>query len=168
MVGVNLQRVTVSAVAGLASALIAYSAFFVRGDLGGVMAYLRARAAVRRLDAGGAAADTLAAAHATLRALGREVGDPALAAQMLPVAVVVGLGVAALAWRVFGARRHTGTRPDIQERMVLRLAHRLGGRFTLRELCEASPLTDAQAREVTARMLGGGQLRHEGEGYRLS
>lgn len=157
-----------SAVAGLAAALIAYSALFVRGDLGGVMAYLRERGSVRRLDAAGADAATLDAARAHLRELGQRVGDPLFAAQMWPVALLVGLACALLAWRFFGSRERKEARPDIQERMVLRLAHRLGGTFTLRQLGDLSPLTDAQAREVTARMLERGHLQCEGEGYRLS
>lgn len=162
------QQLAVSAVAGLASALIAYSALFVRGDLGGVMAYLRERGALRRLEAAGADAAALSAARAHLRELGQRVGDPAFAAQTLPLALLLGLVVAVLAWRFFGRRERAQARPDIQERMLLRLAHRLGGRFTLGQLHEISPLTEAQAREVTARMVERGQLQRDGEGYRLS
>ena len=159
-------KTALSLIAGLSAALIAYSAFFVRGDLGGVMAYLRARGALRRLRESGTP-EQVAQGQAQLQALGQQVGDPALAAQLIPLALTVGLLVGALVWWAF-SRRQSGTpRTDIQERMVYRLAHRKGGRFTLDDLRAASPLTDEQARTVTARLLDLGRLTRDGDTFRL-
>ncbi|MGM9323161.1 hypothetical protein [Deinococcus aquaticus] len=162
----NVIKTALSLIAGLSAALIAYSAFFVRGDLGGVMAYLRARGALRRLRESGTP-EQVAQGQAQLQALGQQVGDPALAAQLIPLALTVGLLVGALVWWAF-SRRQSGTpRTDIQERMVYRLAHRKGGRFTLDDLRAASPLTDEQARAVTARLLDLGRLTRDGDAFRL-
>ena len=159
-------KTALSLIAGLSAALIAYSAFFVRGDPGGVMAYLRARGALRRLRESGTP-EQVAQGQAQLQALGQQVGDPALAAQLIPLALTVGLLVGALVWWAF-SRRQSGTpRTDIQERMVYRLAHRKGGRFTLDDLRGASPLTDEQARAVTARLLDLGRLTRDGDTFRL-
>ncbi|MFC6748465.1 hypothetical protein [Deinococcus aquaticus] len=162
----NVIKAALSIIAALSAALIAYSAFFVRGDLGGVMAYLRARGALRRLRESGTP-EQVAQGQAQLQALGQQVGDPALAAQLIPLALTVGLLVGALVWWAF-SRRQSGTpRTDIQERMVYRLAHRKGGRFTLDDLRAASPLTDEQARAVTARLLDLGRLTRDGDTFRL-
>ncbi|ACO46596.2 hypothetical protein Deide_16270 [Deinococcus deserti VCD115] len=162
----NAIRLILPAVAGLSAALIAYGAAYVRGDLGGVMQYLRARGALRRLEANGAAQEQLAARSA-LRELGQQVGDPALAARLLPLELLAGLLVAVLVWRLFARQLSTGPRPDIQERMVERLAHRLGGRFTLADLNRSSPLNDEQARVVTTRLLEQGRLTRSGDTFEL-
>ena len=162
----NVIKTALSIIAGLSAALIAYSAFFVRGDVGGVMAYLRARGALRRLRESGTP-EQVAQGQAQLQALGQQVGDPALAAQLIPLALTVGLLVGVLVWWAF-SRRQSGTpRTDIQERMVYRLAHRKGGRFTLDDLRAASPLTDEQAQAVTARLLDLGRLTRDGDAFRL-
>ncbi|MFN4253277.1 hypothetical protein [Deinococcus sp.] len=162
----NVIKTALSLIAGLSAALIAYSAFFVRGDLGGVMAYLRARGALRRLRESGTP-EQVAQGQAQLQSLGQQVGDPALAAQLIPLALTVGLLVGVLVWWAF-SRRQSGTpRTDIQERMVYRLAHRKGGRFTLDDLRAASPLTDEQAQAVTARLLDLGRLTRDGDAFRL-
>ena len=162
----NVIKTALSLIAGLSAALIAYSAFFVRGELGGVMAYLRVRGALRRLRESGTP-EQVAQGQAQLQALGQQVGDPALAAQLIPLALTVGLLMGALVWWAF-SRRQSGTpRTDIQERMVYRLAHRKGGRFTLDDLRAASPLTDEQARTVTARLLDLGRLTRDGDTFRL-
>lgn len=167
MQGVNVIRLILPVVAGLSAALIAYGAAYVRGDLGGVMQYLRARGALRRLEASGAAQDQLRAGRATLRELGQQVGDPALAARLWPLELLAGLLVAVLVWHLFTRQLSTGPRPDIQERMVERLAHRLGGRFTLADLNRSSPLNDEQARAVTARLLEQGRLTRSGDTFEL-
>jgi hypothetical protein len=150
---VNVIKTALSLIAGLSAALIAYSAFFVRGDLGGVMAYLRARGALRRLRESGTP-EQVAQGQAQLQALGQQVGDPALAAQLIPLALTVGLLVGVLVWWAF-SRRQSGTpRTDIQERMVYRLAHRKGGRFTLDDL-------------RAARLLDLGRLTRDGDTFRL-
>ncbi|GAA5500804.1 hypothetical protein Dxin01_00529 [Deinococcus xinjiangensis] len=166
----NVARLLLSLIAGLSAALIAFSAAFVRGDVGGVMHYLHERAALRRLTESGAGAEQIAKAKADLLALGQAVAAPELATQLLPLELLLGVLVGLGVWWIFGervARAASGARPDIQERMVLRFAHRRGGVFTLRDLMERSPLSAEQAREVTTRMLERGQLRREGEGYRL-
>ncbi|MFD1730946.1 hypothetical protein ACFSC4_07415 [Deinococcus malanensis] len=167
MQGVNVLRLILPAVAGLSAALIAYGAAYVRGDLGGVMQYLRARGALRRLEASGAGQEQLASARTALRELGQQVGDPALAARLWPLELLVGLLIAVLVWRLFARQLSTGPRPDIQERMVERLAHRLGGRFTLADLNRSSPLSDEQARAVTARLLEQGRLTRSGDTFEL-
>jgi hypothetical protein len=164
---VNALRLLLSALAGFAAALVAYSAAFVRGDLAGVMGYLRARGALRRLTEGGADAGAVAAAHDALRTLGAQVGDPALATRLIPLALLVGLAVGYAVWRIFGRKQTQPGRPDVHERMVYRLAWRKGGVFTLSDLAESSPLDEAQARAVTARMLELGRLTRDGETFAL-
>ncbi|MBZ9714626.1 hypothetical protein K7W41_15210 [Deinococcus multiflagellatus] len=163
----NVQKFLLTAIAGCAAALIAYSAAFVRGDLGGVFAYLRARGALKRLRESGTEAQ-IAEAQRHLHALGAQVGDPAFAATMIPLALLVGVVVGALVWRAFGRRQGHAPRADVQERMVYRLAHRKGGRFTLADLQSSSPLTEAQAQAVTARMLDLGRLVRDGDAFRLA
>lgn len=86
---------------------------------------------------------------------------------MLPAAVLIGLLVAWLVWRLFGSRVERPPRTDVQERMVLRLAYRKGGQFTLGDLAVSSPLTEEQARAVTRRMQEEGRLDRDGETFRL-
>lgn len=167
----NVARLSLSLIAGCSAALIAFSAFYVRGDLRGVMHFLRERAATRRLEAAGASAAEVAQAKAGLLAIAQSFADPEFAARMIPLCLLLGVVVAALVWGLFGrrlTRAQAGERPDVQERMVRRLAYRMGGTFTMRDLAARSPLSPEQAREVTARMLERGQLAREGEGYRLS
>ncbi|THF87793.1 hypothetical protein E7T09_00695 [Deinococcus sp. KSM4-11] len=163
----NVPRVFLSVIAGCSAALIAYAAAFVRGDLGGVMTYLHARAALRHLREGGAGPAAIQAAREHLQAVGTQVADPALAARLIPVALLVAVVVGALVWRLFDRQ---SSRPALsaQERMVERFARRNGGRFTLGDLSERSPLTGEQARTVTARMADLGRLTRDGETYRLS
>ncbi|GAA5514026.1 hypothetical protein Dcar01_02775 [Deinococcus carri] len=163
----NVPRAAASLIAGLSAALIAYSAFYVRGDTGGVMRYLRERGDVRDLTASGAGAAEVTAAHRRLEALGAQIADPDFALRMLPAALLVGLLVAGLVWWVFGSRAERSGQGDVQERMVLRLAYRKGGRFTVEDLRASSPLSDEQARSVTRRMLDAGRLTREGDTFRL-
>ena len=167
----NPARFLLSLIAGLAASLIAFSAVYVRGNGAGVMHFLHERGVAKRLAAAGGSSEQVAAAKARALAVAQSFADPALATRLIPLELLLGLLVAALVWKLFGqrlARAESGQeRPDVQERMVLRFAHRRGGQFTLRDLSERSPLSSEQAREVTARMLERGQLRREGEGYRL-
>ncbi|GGL84919.1 hypothetical protein GCM10010840_23520 [Deinococcus aerolatus] len=163
----NGLRLVLSILTGLAATLVTYSVVFVRGDLGGVMGYLRARGALRRLTEGGADAGAVAAAQDALRTLGAQVGDPAQAARLIPLALLIGLAAGYAVWRVFGRKQTQQGRPDVQERMVYRLAWRKGGAFTLEDLAESSPLDEAQARAVTARMLELGRLTRDGEAFVL-
>lgn len=167
----SLARFLLSLIAGASAALIAFSAFYTRGDTGGVFRFLHARGDVRRLEAAGAGAEQIAAAKARALDIAQGFADPAFATQMLPVALLIGIGVAALVWTLFGRRleraEQGGERADVQERMVLKYAYRSGGHFTLRDLEEKSPLSFEQAREVTGRMLERGQLQRDGDGYRL-
>lgn len=156
-----MPRTFLSVIAGCSAALITYGAAFVRGDLSGVMAYLRARGALRRLREAGADGGALSAARERLQALGEQVADPGLAARLIPLALLLGLIVAALVWRLFSRQIARPARADAQERMVYRLAHRKGGHFTLRELHQHSPLSEEQARAVTARLLEAGRLTRE-------
>ena len=97
--------------------------------------------------------------------------DPLLAARLIPLELLLGLLVGLWVFRTFGRRQAAAPRPDTQERMVTRLALRKGGRFTLQELSESSPLTPQQAREVVGRMVETGRLRpsdSESGGYQLS
>ena len=93
--------------------------------------------------------------------------DPLLAARLIPLELLLGVLAGVLAYRAFGHRQRSAPRVDIQERMVTRLALRRGGRFTLNELAESSPLTEPQAREVLGRMLEAGRLDRDGDAYRL-
>ncbi|GBF05225.1 hypothetical protein DAERI_030391 [Deinococcus aerius] len=163
----NVPRAAVTLIAGLSAALIAYSAFYVRGDTAGVMHYLRERGDVKDLAASGASAAAVEAARRNLAALGERVADPDLALRMVPVALLIGVLVAWLVWRAFGSRVGSAERGDVQERMVLRLAYRKGGQFTLGDLGASSPLSEEQARAVTRRMLESGRLTREGDTFRL-
>jgi DNA-binding IclR family transcriptional regulator len=51
--------------------------------------------------------------------------------------------------------------------MVIRLALRRGGPFTLTEVIELSPLNDEQAQEALNRMVESGRLSYEDATYRL-
>ncbi|KQQ99470.1 hypothetical protein ASF71_13555 [Deinococcus sp. Leaf326] len=167
----NVARMILSAVAGLAAALLSFSVIYVRGDLAGVMGVLRARSAARRLAESGAGAAQVEAARAQVLALAERFVAPDLATRLVPLELLIGVAVAALMWWFFGGRSaQVGgeRRPDIHERMVLRLAHRMGGQFTLNDLSERSPLSAPQAQATTERMLGRGLLRREGEAFRLS
>ncbi|AFD24818.1 hypothetical protein [Deinococcus gobiensis] len=167
----NVARVILSAVAGLAAALLSFSVIYVRGDLGGVMTVLRARSAARRLAESGAGAAEVEAARANVLALAERFVAPDLATRLVPLELLIGLGVAVFMWWFFerrSAQVQQEGRPDIHERMVLRLAHRMGGRFTLTDLSERSPLSAPQAQATTDRMLERGQLRREGEAFRLA
>lgn len=95
-------------------------------------------------------------------------GDPTLAFQLLPLELLIGLAAGLLFFRVFGRRQGEAPREDVAERMVLRLAMRRGGRFTLDDLVNASPLTEAQARDAVRQLLERGRLREEPGGYSLS
>ncbi|WP_084048211.1 hypothetical protein [Deinococcus hopiensis] len=163
----NVPRLAVTLIAGLSATLIAYSAFYVRGDTGGVMAYLREHAQVRRLAGSGADAGQVQAARQHLAALAGQVAAPDFAARMLPVALLIGAGIALLVWQLFGSRAERPEQADVQERMVLRLAYRKGGHFTLGDLEAASPLSGEQASAVTRRMLDAGRLSREGETFSL-
>lgn len=162
-----MPRSALSVIAGCSAALIAYAVIFVRGDLGGVMTYLRARAALRHLREAGAGSAAIQAARDHLTAVGMQVGDPALAARLIPLAALLGVVVGALVWRLFSAQ---AARPAVsaQERMVERFAHRNGGRFTLDDLSARSPLSGEQARAATARLTASGRLTRDGDTYRLS
>lgn len=94
-------------------------------------------------------------------------GDPLLAFRLIPLELLAGALVGWLVFRSVGARMGMTPRDDIAERMVLRLAMRRGGRFTLEDLVQASPLTEPQARVVLARLLSSGRLSADGERYQL-
>ncbi|MFC6591280.1 hypothetical protein ACFP81_04080 [Deinococcus lacus] len=166
MARVGLLRLILSFTVGLAAALLAAAAFYVRGDMGGVFQYLRARRELRELGAG-ASADQLAAARQHLSDIYAAVAAPELAVSLLPLAGLLGVVAAWLAWQAFGWAAQA-QRPDLQERMVYRLAYRMGGQFTLSDLAAASPLTREQAGQVLARMQAAGQLQRDGETYRLT
>lgn len=155
----NFPRWTVTLSAGFSASLLTYSAFYVRGDTGAVMAYLRERARVRRFADSGAVDEQVREAQRQLAALGTQIAAPAQALQWWPAACLIGLTVAALVWWLYGRRAvqplHTGQ----LERMVLRLAYRKGGAFTLQDLLVQSPLTPQQAQEVTDRLTAAGRLR---------
>ncbi len=155
----NLPRWTVTLSAGFSAALLTYSAFYVRGDTGAVMAYLRERARVRRFADSGAVDEQVREAQRQLAALGAQIAAPAQALEWWPVACLVGLTVAALVWWLYGRRAVQPLHAGQLERMVLRLAYRKGGAFTLQDLLVQSPLTPQQAQEVTDRLTAAGRLR---------
>lgn len=163
----NAPRLLATVLTGASAALIAYSAFYVRGDTAGVMRYLRERGDVRDLEASGASEAAVRAAQENLTALALGIAAPEFAARMIPVAVLIGLLVGWLVWRSFGSRAGQAGRGDVQERMVLKVAYRRGGQFTAEELRRLSPLSDEQVGAVTRRMLEAGQLVRDGDTFRL-
>lgn len=171
MLDVNAARLLLALLSGFSGTLLAFSAFYVRGDAAGVTHFLRERAQFKRLVASGAPQEQISAARLHLQQVAEGLAAPQLAAQLIPLELLIGLLVGALVWWLFGqraARLGAGReRQDVQERMVLRFAHRYGGHFTLRDLSEKSPLQGEQARATVTAMLENGLLRRDGEGYSL-
>ncbi|MFB9991815.1 hypothetical protein ACFFLM_07520 [Deinococcus oregonensis] len=164
----NVARWGLSVIAGFSAALIAFGVIYVRGDLGGVMRFLKARRILRETIASGAGAAEVAAAKAQALAVAQTFAVPDVAVSLVPLELLIGLLVGAFVWWLFGRRvgRALGgqERPDVQERMVYRLAHRKGGRFTLADLTSGSPLTPVQAQAVTRHMVQTGRLLNDGGG----
>lgn len=96
-----------------------------------------------------------------------KAGDPTLAFQLLPLELLIGLAAGLFVYRAFGRRQTEAPREDVAERMVLRLAMRRGGRFTLDDLVNASPLTEGQARDAVRHLQERGRLREESGVYSL-
>lgn len=171
MGGVNAARLFLTLISGLSTALLAFAVIYVRGDAGGVMMFLRERGKFKRLVTSGTAAEQIDAARTHLQQLAERLAAPDLATQLIPLELLIGVLSAALVWWAFGrraARMDSGReRPDVQERMVIRFAHRVGRPFTLRDLSDRSPLNAEQASLTVSAMLERGQLRREGEGYAL-
>lgn len=167
----NAARTLLSLIFGVACVLLSYAVFYVRGDAGGVMMFLRERGKFKRLVTSGAPAEQIEAARTHLQHTAERLAAPDLAVQLIPLELLIGVLAGYFIWWVFGrraGRMEAGQeRPDVQERMVLRFAHRHGGSFTLRDLAEKSPLNAEQARATVQHMLERGQLRREGEGYVL-
>lgn len=93
------------------------------------------------------------------------VGDSALAYRCIPLELFAGLLVGLAVYALFGRQR--GTRSDVQQRMVLRFAHRSGGFFTLEQLTSGSPLEPAQARQAVNALVEAGLLSARPGGYNL-
>lgn len=153
-----LQLLT-SILCAAAATLVALAAFYVRGDLGAVFRYLAARGDARRLAAAGADAGTLAAAKHRVHLLADAAAYPDLALKLWPVALLLDLLTGSMVWVFFGSRAGRAEASDVQERMLLRLAYRLGGRFTLGDVAAASPLNEAQAIHAVRRLREAGRLR---------
>lgn len=97
-----------------------------------------------------------------------DVGDPVLAAQLIPLHLTLGLIVGLLVFRAFGRRQAAGPRPDVADRMALRYAHRRRRPFLAEELAQESPLMPEQVPGTLARLSAeGGPLVREGDSYRL-
>lgn len=171
MIGVNAARLLLSLMTGLSAALLAFSVVYVRGDAVGVVHFLTLRAGFKRLLASGASQEQIGSARLHLQQVAEQLAAPNLATQLIPLEVLIGLLSAYAVWWVFGRRAgrmaQGRERQDVQERMVTRFAHRHGGRFTLRDLSEQSPLTGEQAHLTVSAMLESGALRREGDGYAL-
>lgn len=168
-----MARWGLSVIAGCSAALIAFGVIYVQGDLGGVMRFLKARRILRETIASGAGAAEVAAAKANALAVAQAFAVPDVAVSLVPLELLIGVVVGAFVWWLFGRRvgRALGgqERPDVQERMVYRLAHRKGGRFTLAELTSGSPLTPVQAQAVTRHMVQTGRLLQGNDGvYHLT
>ena len=171
MLDVNAARLLLTLISGFSTSLLAFAVVYVRGDLGGVMMFLRERGKFKRLMNADATADQINAARTHLQQTAERLAAPDLATQLIPLELLVGVLCGAFVWWAFGrrtARMDAGReRPDVQERMVIRFAHRVGRPFTLRDLSEKSPLNAEQARSTVNTMLERGQLRRDGEGYTL-
>ncbi|GHF96526.1 hypothetical protein GCM10017783_05500 [Deinococcus piscis] len=157
-------RTLTAIIFGFAFSLITFAAFYVRGDLGSVFRYLGARGDARRLEAAGGTLEQLAAAQAQVHALADAAADPDFAVRMLPLCLLLGVLTGYAVWRLFGSRAGRAEATDVQERMLLRLAYRRGGRFSLEDVAASSPLTEVQAVQVVQRMKEAGRLRDAGSG----
>lgn len=155
----TLLRTLTAAIFGFAFSLIAFAAFYVRGNLGAVFRYLGARGDARRLEAAGAAPEQLAAAQAQVHALADAAANPDFAVRMLPLCLALGALAGYGVWRLFGSRAGRAEAGDVQERMLLRLAYRRGGRFSLEDVAASSPLTEVQAIHAIRRLKDRGRLR---------
>ena len=160
----TLLRLLTASIFGFACSLIAFSAFYVRGDLGAVFRYLGARGDARRLAAAGASPEQREAARAQVHALADAAAAPDFAVRMIPVCLLLGLLAGYGVWRLFGSRAGRVEATDVQERMLLRLAYRHGGRFRLEDVTASSPLDEVQAVQVVRRMKEAGRLRDAGGG----
>ncbi len=100
-----------------------------------------------------------------------KVGDHALALQMIPLELVIGVVFGALVFRLFGRRLqqpnpspHAGS----SLRMLYRLAHRMNGVIDLNQL-ERTPLEPQQVRDMLNTLEGQGKAVALGNGrYQLS
>lgn len=165
----NLAQFFLSVIAGISASLIAFSIISVRGDLVGIFRFLAARREAKQLLHAQADPALIAQAKAHALQIAQEFADPQKALILWPFEVFIGLIVAVVVWKWFDQRLDTvKTRLDIHERMVLRFAYRHGSVFTLRDLCQKSPLTPEQAHAITAQMRAAGRLVPYGEGYALS
>lgn len=164
-------RWVVSIAAGLATFLLSFAIIYVRGDFLGVLTFFRERGKLKRLIESEAPAEQIEMARSQVLELVERLAAPQLAMNLLPLGFILGGLVMWLIWKWFGQKQQdfeqNDLRTDIQERMVMRLAHRMGGHFTIRDLTNRSPLNHNQAHDTVTRMQQTGQLLSDGEGFRL-
>jgi hypothetical protein len=97
-----------------------------------------------------------------------KVGDHALALQMIPLELLVGILFGAFVFRLFGRRFQQPNRADSSLRMLYRLAHRMNGIVDLNQL-ERTPLEPQQVRDLLNSLEGQGKAVALGNGrYQLS
>lgn len=152
---------------GVCSALIALAGIYVRFDLGAVFAYLRARRVAKNLSLQEGHSAAWQAAQTEATRLADAAAFPDDLAKLWPLALLVGALAFALVLRVFNQKSTEKIRPDIKERMILRLAHRKGGAFSVDDLHEA-PLLAAEALEAADRLCENGILQKVQGGYVLA
>lgn len=153
------MRATISVIAGVAGTILTFGIVYVRGDGAGIMSFLRSRAEFRRLKAEETNPELIQNAQEALQAQAAALAHPQLALQLWPLELLIGLIIGLVVFWAF--RRNyqqlsTKARPDIQERMAIRLVQRIGRPFTLSELSSFkrySPLSTAQLHAALERLI---------------
>jgi hypothetical protein len=97
-----------------------------------------------------------------------KAGDHALALQMIPLELVIGILCGWGIFRLFGRRLQQPNRAGSSLRMLYRLAHRMNGIVDLNQL-ERTPLEAQQVRDLLNSLEGEGKAVALGNGrYQLS
>lgn len=151
-------RSLVATIGGLATSLLTFAAVYVRGDMAGVIAFLKQRSAWRQLPP-----EQQQQASAELQASALALADPQAALSYWPLELLAGLLAAWAILALFGRPLLHGS----QERFVLRQIYRLGKPVSLSELQQISSLSNQQLLESLNKLVATGTLTKTEQHYQL-